>query len=173
MLTSASEFSELAGHTERLVDLFEACNDLSNDSVPQLSKKALHRLPAELQARAEFHKGGGDLGACNANEVLEVSKIPIISPCGEVLSSPISFTVQRGESLFITGPNGSGKSGLLRILRGLWPVIDGRIALPKESFFLPQRPFMPNGSLRSLLTYPQIKGPRCIGCAVIPLSFFW
>ncbi|KAF8070971.1 Abcd2 [Scenedesmus sp. PABB004] len=68
----------------------------------------------------------------------------------------LSFTLAPGESLLVVGPSGCGKSSLLRVLAGLWTSGSGVVRGPpaSELFFLPQRPFMPLGSLRSQLTFP-------------------
>lgn len=60
--------------------------------------------------------------------------------------------------MLIMGPSGCGKSSILRVLGGLWELSHGTITRPsKESiFFLPQRPYMVNGSLREQLTYPHL-----------------
>lgn len=61
-----------------------------------------------------------------------------------------------GDSLLILGPSGCGKSSLLRLLSGLWEQGRGTIRTPpvQQCFFLPQRPFMPLGSLREQLLFP-------------------
>ncbi len=60
--------------------------------------------------------------------------------------------------MLIMGPSGCGKSSILRVLGGLWELSHGTVTRPpKESmFFLPQRPYMVNGSLREQLTYPHV-----------------
>lgn len=50
--------------------------------------------------------------------------------------------------------NGTGKTGIARILAGLWPVFEGIVKRPQEIFFLPQRPYLPLGSLRDQIIYP-------------------
>jgi putative ATP-binding cassette transporter len=61
-----------------------------------------------------------------------------------------------GERVLVIGKPGTGKSMLFRALAGLWPWGTGRLRLPPkaDTIFLPQRPYVPNGSLREVLSYP-------------------
>ena len=74
------------------------------------------------------------------------------------LIKDISLRVRPGQGLLIVGPSGCGKSSLLRAIAGLWHSGSGRIVGPgsREMLFLPQRPYMVQGSLRTQLLYPDI-----------------
>jgi len=68
--------------------------------------------------------------------------------------SPLSFGP--GQRWIIRGPSGAGKSTLLRALAGLWPYGSGEIAIPASArmMFLPQRSYLPSGSIKAALCYP-------------------
>lgn len=74
----------------------------------------------------------------------------------------INFQLEKGQSLLITGPSGVGKTTLLRSLAGLWPFVTGGVTFPENTkhFFLPQRPYLPLGSLRTALAYPELDADK-------------
>jgi len=77
-------------------------------------------------------------------------------PDGRTLVHDLNLEVRAGEHLLIMGASGSGKSTLIRALAGIWPYGEGRIGMPGNDrpLFLPQRPYLPMGSLRNALIYP-------------------
>jgi vitamin B12/bleomycin/antimicrobial peptide transport system ATP-binding/permease protein len=84
-----------------------------------------------------------------------VKNLDLDLPSGAALLRGVSFEAAPGEALLVTGPNGIGKSTLLRALAGIWPFGRGEIRLGAgRALFMPQRPYMPLGTLRDALTYP-------------------
>jgi vitamin B12/bleomycin/antimicrobial peptide transport system ATP-binding/permease protein len=92
----------------------------------------------------------------SAPDRLEAEGLALFLPNGEALLSPLDFGIAAGERVLITGPSGCGKSTLLRALARIWPYAKGRLTMPDSAdcLFLPQRPYLPLGSLRAALTYP-------------------
>ena len=90
------------------------------------------------------------------SEAVSVEQMQVNLPDDTVLLQNISFTLQPGRNVLIKGVSGSGKSTLLRALAGIWPFVIGKINLPKteELMFIPQKPYIPLGSLREALLYP-------------------
>ncbi len=77
-------------------------------------------------------------------------------PGGRTLFRDLDLTLEEGRSALISGPSGSGKSTLLRALSGLWPYSGGAIQRPAdfEAMMLPQKPYLPIGTLQAALAYP-------------------
>ncbi|CQR72816.1 ABC transporter ATP-binding protein/permease [Sporomusa ovata] len=94
-----------------------------------------------------------------AAPALMVSDLNVDLPDGRRLLSELNLSLTAGDSLLVAGPSGSGKSTLLRTLAGLWPYAQGDITVPEgqSSLFLPQKAYLPLGTLREVLLYP---GPR-------------
>lgn len=91
-----------------------------------------------------------------AADVVEVNDMQINLPDGKPLLENLSFTLHPGHNVLIKGVSGSGKSTLLRAISGIWPFVDGKIFLPERDklMFIPQKPYLPLGTLRAALNYP-------------------
>ena len=88
---------------------------------------------------------------------LALDNLTVKKPDGGVLLEGQTFSLAVGERLLIRGPSGCGKSTLLRALAGIWPYAHGAIRYPAEGgvLFLSQKPYLPLGTLRAALHYPQ------------------
>ncbi|XP_052878288.1 ABC transporter D family member 1-like isoform X1 [Gossypium arboreum] len=100
-----------------------------------------------------------------AKDIISFANVDIISPAQKLLAKQLTCDVVPGKSLLVTGPNGSGKSSVFRVLRGLWPIVTGRLYKPihyfdEEAgsscaiFYVPQRPYTCLGTLRDQIIYP-------------------
>jgi len=75
---------------------------------------------------------------------------------GRQLLNNANLSIAAGEHVMLSGRSGSGKSTLLRALGGLWNDGHGQLVVPAERYlFLPQKPYLPIGTLRDALSYPQ------------------
>jgi vitamin B12/bleomycin/antimicrobial peptide transport system ATP-binding/permease protein len=93
-------------------------------------------------------------------QTLIVEDVELDLPTGQPLITGVNFTLRRGDTVLLCGPSGAGKSTLLRAIAGLWPFGSGEIHLPFNArvLFLPQKPYLPIGTLRDVVSYPMRAG---------------
>src|SRR5882762_10431628 len=89
---------------------------------------------------------------------IAVRSLTVRTPSSVALVRDLSLELPPAASLLVRGQSGVGKSTLLRAMAGLWPYVDGTIVRPpdQQSLFLPQKPYLPLGTLRLSLYYPSI-----------------
>ena len=90
---------------------------------------------------------------------ISISDLTLSLPDGrEIVSAEVNFA--SGQSVLISGPSGSGKSTLLRAIAGIWPYGHGKIGIPADAtlMLLPQKPYLPSGTLRDCVAYPSGEG---------------
>ena len=89
-------------------------------------------------------------------EHIELRDLSIVHRDGRVVIDDADITVAPGERVLLGGESGSGKSTLIRAIAGLWPWGEGHILLPAGAklAFVPQRPYIPLGTLRDAIAYP-------------------
>jgi vitamin B12/bleomycin/antimicrobial peptide transport system ATP-binding/permease protein len=77
-------------------------------------------------------------------------------PSGQPLVACEDVTFGSGDRVLVNGPSGCGKSTLFRAIGGIWPFGSGSVTVPKGArvIVLPQRPYLPIGSLAAAVTYP-------------------
>jgi vitamin B12/bleomycin/antimicrobial peptide transport system ATP-binding/permease protein len=91
---------------------------------------------------------------------VSVPALSLAIPSGETIVTIKNLTFKAGQSTLVTGPSGSGKSTLFRAIAGIWPFGQGEIRVPdgKSVMLLPQRPYIPMGTLREAVQYPGLSG---------------
>jgi putative ATP-binding cassette transporter len=92
-----------------------------------------------------------------AAQTLSLEGLHLELPQGRTLLQAGTLELKPGEHVLVTGATGSGKSTLFRALAGIWPYWKGRISLPKGArlLFLPQKPYLPIGTLKHAVSYPE------------------
>jgi putative ATP-binding cassette transporter len=93
----------------------------------------------------------------NGIDGLRIRDLTITRPDGDALISDLNLDLEAGNSLIVQGPSGTGKTSLLRSLAGFWPYATGTVRRPtgNKVLFLSQQPYLPFGTLRNALTYPE------------------
>jgi vitamin B12/bleomycin/antimicrobial peptide transport system ATP-binding/permease protein len=107
-------------------------------------------------ARREAREASGVNQIRGTQTELVLRDIALSLPDGSPLLHASDATLAPDNSWLIRGPSGAGKSTLFRAIAGIWPFGTGRVDLPASArmLFLPQKPYLPIGSLREVLTYP-------------------
>jgi putative ATP-binding cassette transporter len=105
---------------------------------------------ARAAARTEGVRGGP-----SPDDSFRLDDVTLALPGGETILAHTAMVLPRGRSVVLSGRSGSGKSTLFRAIAGIWPFGSGRVLRPDGSvLFLPQRPYLPLGTLRHAVAYP-------------------
>jgi putative ATP-binding cassette transporter len=138
------------------------------DHFPRIAEWRSHverllEFEAVLQTTAEVESETGEAttivfenGVEGAPEEVRFDDLQIAHTDGSIMIADTNTRIAKGERVLIVGPSGSGKSTLFRAIAGLWPWGTGTISMPDRSrmMFMPQRPYLPLGTLRAALAYP-------------------
>jgi putative ATP-binding cassette transporter len=84
--------------------------------------------------------------------------LEITLPNGQPQVAATGIVIAPKDRVLVNGPSGSGKSTLFRAMAGIWPFGKGKVALPDgtRGMTLPQRPYLPIGTLAAAVAYPSI-----------------
>lgn len=128
-------------------------------------KAVLDRLTTfnDAMQRAEgLHSGAARTIEIRAAETsaISIQNLKLNLPDGQTIVRADDLDLHPGERSLLVGPSGSGKSTLFRALAGIWPFGEGQIGIPRgqSAMLLPQRPYIPMGTLRDAVTYPATSG---------------
>ena len=124
-------------HVERVVqleDTLDTADQIESDSVIEIEEGPLP----------------------DGREVLAFRDLRIAQMDGSIVIQEANAEIAAGEKVLIVGESGSGKSTLFRAIAGLWPWGSGYIRIPPREriMFMPQRSYLPLGSLRAAVAYP-------------------
>jgi putative ATP-binding cassette transporter len=152
LMMAAGAFTQVQSSLRWFVDNFGAIADwratllrVASFRRVMLVSDALH----DVSGRIDFEEGSPD--------EMAFENLEIASPAGCTMLEERKVGVKAGERVLVVGEPGAGKTLLFRALAGLWPWGAGRIGRPRGAtlFFMPRQPYLPPGTLREVLAYPQ------------------
>jgi putative ATP-binding cassette transporter len=110
--------------------------------------------------RTEAASGIGIAFADGDAARLALKDVELDLPGGQRLIAGVNLGLRSGDTALLTGPTGAGKSTLIRAIAGIWPFGRGQIRVPPGArlLVLPQKPYLPIGSLRDVVSYPRPPG---------------
>lgn len=146
LVVSYKDLQSLSGYTALISDTYTVLDDLTEQKYQRLT---VRQLPVPT-------------GVYLQGDLICFQDVPIISPTGDTLIDSLNLTIKPGMHTVIRGPNGCGKSSLFRILGELWPLFSGTVTKPdyKNIAYIPQRPYIPYGSIREQITYPDLHSKK-------------
>jgi vitamin B12/bleomycin/antimicrobial peptide transport system ATP-binding/permease protein len=155
MTQTAGAFSRVEGALSYFITIYQTLAEY---------KAVIDRLTsfedAMERARATGAVRPGIERVRGASRDLAIENLTVHLPDGRSIVRVGELALQPGETALLTGPSGSGKSTLFRAIAGIWPFGTGLIRLPggESLMLLPQRPYIPIGTLRGAVAYPALEG---------------
>ena len=160
VMQAASAFTIVQGAFNWLVDNYPKMADWT------ASARRAASLMVALDALEEAEQGEG-VGRIAMNRegdgpALHLQDLSVRLNDGTAVVGDTDVAIEAGERVLIAGESGSGKSTLVRAIAGLWPWGGGSIEVKKDAkmFLLPQRPYVPTGTLRRAASYPDAPESR-------------
>lgn len=166
LMQTAQAFGQVQGALSWFIDAYARLADW---------RATIHRLTAFVCATSEDQRGEAAAGitrVTQSRDSIALSALSVTAPDGRTLVAVPTLEFKTGDQLLITGPAGGGKSSLIRAIAGLWREGQGVVSVPAGArlMFVPQRPYLPEGTLREVLAYPHEPkefGTRAIARAVV------
>lgn len=128
---------------------------MSNYVALALLRSSVARLRRLEEVLGEQQVIGINLGSEDRADI-QLENLSVAFPNGQAMNTVGDLAIRQGDRLLIKGRSGAGKSTLLRAIAGLWPEGSGQVRVPADAniVFLPQRPYLPAGTIADLLAYP-------------------
>jgi putative ATP-binding cassette transporter len=162
VMQAASAFTIVQGAFNWLVDNYPKLADWT------ASARRAASLMVSLDALEEAEVGDA-VGRIAVNReadgpALRLRDLSVTLDDGTAVVGETDVAIEPGERVLIAGESGTGKSTLVRAIAGLWPWGGGSIEVKKgaKMFLLPQRPYVPVGTLRRAATYPDAPESRSL-----------
>ena len=148
LMQTVSAFGRVQDALSYFVDSYDTIAQLAA-VIRRLGTFTQHMEKAGAMAYGVKHEPAGQ-------GELSLSRLDVALPDGRRLVRDCTLTLPAGSRVLVTGRSGCGKSTLLRTLAGIWPYGVGHVEMKEGArvLFLPQRPYLPLGSLRGALIYP-------------------
>lgn len=146
LMQIASAFGQVQGGLSFFVDNYTGLAEL---------RAVMDRLKG-AQAAIDAKPPAAIVVEPEASRDVSLSDLTLALPTGQALLKDTNLTLPHGTSILVRGASGSGKSTLFRALAGIWPFGSGKVRVPQGArvLFLPQKPYIPIGTLRDAVRYP-------------------
>ena len=160
VMQAASAFTIVQAAFNWLVDNYPRLSDWT------ASARRVASLEVSLDALEAAETGG--VGRINRSKgegaALRLRNLSVMLDDGKAVVNDAEVAIMPGEKVLVAGESGTGKSTLVRAIAGLWPWGEGDIEVQREAnlFLLPQRPYVPIGTLRRAANYPEPAESRSV-----------
>uniref|UniRef100_A0A8C8HXZ3 ATP-binding cassette, sub-family D (ALD), member 3a n=1 Tax=Oncorhynchus tshawytscha TaxID=74940 RepID=A0A8C8HXZ3_ONCTS len=153
IVLAGRDMTRLSGFTMRITELRKVLKELNSGKYERTMVSHQNKESLGVE-RVTLVPGSGQI--INVDHIIKFEHTPLATPNGDVLIKDLTFEVRSGTNVLVCGPNGCGKSSLFRVLGELWPLFGGQLTKPERGklFYVPQRPYMPIGTLRDQVIYP-------------------
>ncbi|TCS33548.1 putative ATP-binding cassette transporter [Paucimonas lemoignei] len=151
------QISSAFGHVQESLSWFITAFSGTGDASLPAWKASVNRLAGFHAAvtAARNEEAGITVARNNVGAIL-IDELVLHLPDGRQMCQPISAEIRPRARILVEGPSGCGKSTLFRALAGIWPYGAGTIEIPTSAslLVLPQKAYLPIGSLRAAIAYP-------------------